>query len=66
MAQQAFLNERQVCERTSLSRTTLWRLRRENDFPEPVRITERRVAYRAADIDAWISKRSEASARKLG
>lgn len=52
-----FLNEKQVCERTSLSRSTIWRLRQANDFPAPVKITERRVAYRAEDVEAWIQTR---------
>lgn len=52
------LTEKQVLQRTSLSRSTLWRLRYAGDFPPPMKISERRVAYRAEDVDAWIKARS--------
>ena len=49
-----FYSESKVSELTSLSRTSLWRLRRADEFPKPVQLTARRVAYRASDVDAWI------------
>lgn len=48
------LSPKAVCERTSLSRSSLDRLVAEGKFPTPVRITERRLAYRAAEVDAWL------------
>ena len=62
----AFLNEKQVCERTSLSRSTIWRLRQAGDFPEPVKITERRVAYRAEDVEAWIADKGRLIHQQAG
>jgi prophage regulatory protein len=48
------LTPKAVCERTSLSRSSLDRLVATGDFPQPIRITERRLAYRADDVQAWI------------
>jgi predicted DNA-binding transcriptional regulator AlpA len=40
-----------------LSRTTRWRLRKLNppQFPEPIKFGRKRVAYRAADIAAFVA-----------
>lgn len=51
------LSPRQVCERVSFSRTTLDRLVTSGDFPKPVRITERRLAYDAGAVDAWVREK---------
>lgn len=49
------LNE--VCKRTSLSRTYINRMRSSNRFPEPVQLSERRIAFVEAEIDQWIADR---------
>lgn len=41
--------------RTSLSRTTMWRLARSGKFPASIRITDGRNAYVEDDITAWIN-----------
>jgi len=51
------LTPRAVCERTSLSRSSLDRLVAAGEFPKPIRITERRLAYSAADVESWIESR---------
>ena len=48
----------QVCDATSLSRTTIWRLQQRNEFPKNLRLSTARVAFRVSDIDAWITSRS--------
>ncbi len=48
----------QVSRRVGLSATTIWRQRRAGTFPEPVRISPGCVAWREADVDAWIESRS--------
>ena len=48
----------QVCKATSLSRTTIWRLQKRDEFPRGVRISAARVAYKASDIEAWIALRA--------
>ncbi len=46
-----------VKERTTLSRSTIYRLRKEGKFPNPIRLTENRVAWLETDIDQWIEDR---------
>jgi prophage regulatory protein len=48
----------QVCQATSLSRTTIWRLQQRDEFPRGVRLSAARVAYKASDIEAWIASRT--------
>ena len=49
------LSREEVLSRTSLSRTTLFRLERTKKFPKAVRISENRVAYNEEDVDSWIN-----------
>lgn len=53
------ISPRQVCSRVSISRTTLDRLVAAGTFPQPVRITERRLAYSADAVDAWVREKLE-------
>lgn len=41
-----------------LSRATVWNLRRLGQFPQPVRVSRGRVAWRESDIDAWVASRT--------
>lgn len=41
-----------------LSPTTVWRMRRRGEFPEPIRLSPGRVGYRRADVAAWLEQRS--------
>ena len=50
-----------VLERVALSDTTIWRLERAGKFPHSIRISPGAVAWREADIEAWIAERAEAS-----
>ena len=47
----------EVAERIPLSRTTVWYLRRNGDFPRGTRLSARRIAWNEAEIDAWIKAR---------
>ena len=47
----------EVLHLTSLSRSTLYRLIRSGDFPSPVRIGPRAVAWRERDIRRWLESR---------
>lgn len=40
----------------NISRQTLYRYRKKEGFPEPVRLSRRNLRWRKADVDAWISK----------
>ena len=48
------LSPKAVCERTSLSRSTLDRLVAAGAFPAPIRITDRRLAYDSASVERWL------------
>lgn len=47
---------KQVMELTSLSRPTLWRLRKTGMFPAPVTIIPGRVLFLRQDIHDWIKR----------
>jgi prophage regulatory protein len=51
----------QVCNATSLSRTTIWRLQQQSKFPESIRLSSCRVAYRSTEIEDWIASRQQSS-----
>jgi predicted DNA-binding transcriptional regulator AlpA len=42
------------CESVS---QTLWRLRHAHDFPDPTELTDRVVAWRRSDVEAWLRAR---------
>lgn len=48
-----FMRERNVLDAISLSRTTLWRVIKNGQFPKPVRISPGRVGWRESAIIAW-------------
>jgi prophage regulatory protein len=47
-----------VKEQCALSRSELYRRIRLGDFPQPVSLGARAVAWRSSDIDAWIAARA--------
>lgn len=51
------LSPKAVCERTSLSRSTLDRLVAAGLFPKPIRITDRRLAYDATSVSRWLEEK---------
>jgi prophage regulatory protein len=59
MPTERLLQQKDVTQVTSCSRTTIYRGVRAGTFPAPVRITERRVAWRETDVQAWIQSRGE-------
>lgn len=48
------LKLKETCDRTSLSRTSLWRLR---DELKPIRISDRRIGYLEGDVETWIASK---------
>ncbi|WP_234824429.1 helix-turn-helix transcriptional regulator [Ensifer adhaerens] len=48
---------KEVCALTSLSRTTVNRLRSQGGFPAQVELGERRVAFVRSEVLAWIEER---------
>lgn len=49
------ISGREVQARTSLSRVTIWRRVRAGDFPAAVSLGANRIAWREAEVTAWIN-----------
>jgi prophage regulatory protein len=47
-----------VCERTGLSRSTLWRLERRGAFPPHRQISTNAVGWLEEEVNAWIRSRA--------
>lgn len=54
-----FLTSKAVCAKIALSRATLDRMVAAGRFPKPIQLTERRLAYNAADVEAWMAAQLE-------
>lgn len=52
------MTEREVSIWLGLSEPTLFRHRRDGTGPNFIRLSERRVAYRKADVEAWLRSRT--------
>ena len=55
------LRIREVLNITRLSRATLYLMINEGDFPPPVRLRARAVAWRASQVQAWMDTRPTAT-----
>lgn len=49
----------EVQARTGLARSTMYELIKRGDFPGPVKISERAVAWCEDEVQAWIDERIE-------
>jgi len=56
----------EVKELTGLSTSTIWRLRNMGDFPEPLRLSARRVMYNKPDVEAWLLARAHRRRKRAG
>ena len=54
----------EVQERAGLSRSAIYRLMREGDFPLPRRLGQRAVRRRESDLEAWLTSRPLARGRR--
>lgn len=57
----ALLKRPEVRKRTTLSDSALYRLIDKGEFPRPVHLGPRAVAWVEEEVDAWIAARIEAS-----
>lgn len=57
MNEDRFLSPNKVAELTTLHRATIYRKVAGGDFPKPVRVSERRIAFRETDVRAWMAER---------
>ena len=51
------LRRPEVEARTGLSRSTLYDWMKRGDFPQPVKLGARLVAWRESDVNAWLESR---------
>ena len=49
------IRREEVTRLTGIARATLYKLIKEGRFPSPLRLGERSVGWRLADIDAWLA-----------
>jgi predicted DNA-binding transcriptional regulator AlpA len=47
----------EVCNRTQLSKATIYKMLGNGTFPKQVNLNERAVAFVATEIDGWIQSR---------
>jgi prophage regulatory protein len=48
-----------------ISQPTIWRMRRNGTFPQPVSISPNRIAWREADVVAWVEARTAAAPQSI-
>ena len=53
----AILTMKEAQEATSLSRATINRYRQIGGFPKAIKLTENRIAFKANEIEEWVSSR---------
>jgi prophage regulatory protein len=52
-----FIRFAAVCDRTGLSRSTIWRLERRGVFPKHRRLSTNAVGWLEQEIDQWVRSR---------
>lgn len=56
---QTYLTDRQVAERLSVSKPTVWRwVNVLPDFPQPIKLGPNTTRWRLDDIEAWEARRA--------
>jgi prophage regulatory protein len=64
LADQIHLLKRSDVEKmTSLSKTSIYNLIKEGDFPSPIRLLDNKVAWVDQEVQAWIMNKIAASKR---
>ena len=58
------LRREEVQQRTGMSRSAIYRLMREGEFPLPQRIGQRAVRWRESELEAWLASRPLATGLK--
>ncbi len=57
------IRPRPLAERLGVSMTTLWRMRKRGDLPDPIAISLGARGWRESDIAAWLVARAAAGGR---
>jgi prophage regulatory protein len=58
------LRFRELRKTIPLSRSTIWRKVKNNEFPQPIRIGKSAVAWIWSDVQVWIEERIAASIKE--
>lgn len=61
--EEPMLPRRSVERMTGLSKSTLYRLIKKGEFPQPLRMTRKAVRWRREEINEWLSHRPRAGGR---
>ncbi len=57
----AMLRLREVCQRTGISKSQVHRLVDRGDFPQPVKLSARAVAFVESEVETWLQARISAA-----
>lgn len=57
MPNERILTVKETARITSLSRSTLYRMKDERRFPEAIRLGPGRVGFRASEVEQWLASR---------
>jgi prophage regulatory protein len=58
--QDRILSSVEVEKKVGLCRSTIYRMERRGDFPKRIKITSRRVGWRASEVSEWLDSRARA------
>jgi prophage regulatory protein len=50
------LRQPKVLERTGFAKSSLWKLIKDGDFPQPIRLTKRTIGWLESDIELYIER----------
>lgn len=56
-----FLKAKDVSKLTSLSAHTIYLLAHDGEFPRPVKLTQKRIAWRESEVFDWMKSRETAA-----
>lgn len=51
------IRPKKLFEKIGLSRTTVWRMENEGNFPKHIRLSKQAIGWDLAKIDAWLLAR---------
>jgi prophage regulatory protein len=54
--QTQLLKLRDVTRLTTLHHATIYRMIKRDEFPKQIRISRKRVVWRASDVEAWLNR----------
>jgi prophage regulatory protein len=60
------IGQAELCKLIGMSRSQIWRLEREGQFPARIHIGKRRIAWRVSDIRAWLAGREDGAIGPMG